>query len=99
MPDDDDDPTNDAHYVGNISFFGIELTGDLDRDHPGGLRYAFDITDLYNRLREQGRWNEEEVKVTFAPLLPPAGAGPAAAEPRAEQTPPVSVGRVSLFYQ
>jgi tyrosinase len=99
VPDDDDDPTNDAHYVGNISFFGIELTQDLDRDHPGGLRYAFDITDLYNRLREQGRWNEEEVKVTFAPLLPPGGAGPAAAEPRAEETPPVSVGRVSLFYQ
>lgn len=106
---DDDDPTNDAHYVGNLSLFGIESSRDLDRDHVGGLRFAFDVTDLYTALRSQGRWNEEQVTVTFEPLgLVPAG-DTEAAEAEAdleldvaeeeEVVPPVTVGRVSLFYQ
>jgi hypothetical protein len=102
VPDDDEDPTNDAHYVGNVTFFGIEVSEDLDRDHPGdhgNFRQAFDITDLYTRLRDEGRWNEEQIKVTFQPLgvLPPPGAGPASVEP--EETPPVTIGRISIFYQ
>jgi tyrosinase len=108
VPDDDDDPTNDAHYVGNLSLFGIESSRDLDQDHAGGLRFAFDITDLYTELRGQGRWNEEQVTVTFEPLgLVPAGDAEAAeadleldvAEDEEEIVPPVTVGRVSLFYQ
>lgn len=108
VPDDDDDPTNDAHYVGNLSLFGIESSRDLDQDHAGGLRFAFDITDLYTELRGQGRWNEEQVTVTFEPLgLVPAGDAEAAeadleldvAEDEEEVVPPVTVGRVSLFYQ
>lgn len=109
VPDDDDDPTNDAHYVGNLSFFGIENVGDLDQDHAGGLRVAYDITDLYTRLRGQGRWNEQQVTVTFEPLelVPAAGEEPAEgefeleeeAEVEDEPVPPVTVGRVSLFYQ
>jgi tyrosinase len=110
VPDDDDDPTNDAHYVGNLSLFGIESSRDLDQDHAGGLRFAFDITDLYTELRSQGRWNEEQLTVTFEPLgLVPAGDTEAAegeadleldvAEEEEEVVPPVTVGRVSLFYQ
>lgn len=112
VPDEDDDPTNDAHYVGNVTFFGIELAQDLDRDHPGGhggLRHAFDITDLYTRLRDEGKWDQERVTVTFAPLdlVPLQTAGPLAAEPEPpepepeseEETPPVTIGRVSLFYE
>jgi tyrosinase len=107
VPDGDDDPTNDAHYVGNLSFFGIEDAGDLEQDHAGGLRVAYDITDLYTRLRDQGRWNEQQITVTFEPLelVPAAGAEPAGGEleeeeaTEAEAVPPVTVGRVSLFYQ
>jgi tyrosinase len=107
VPDDDDDPSNDAHYVGTLSFFGIENLRDLDQDHAGGLRVAYDITDLYTRLRGQGRWNEQQVTVTFEPLelVPAAGAEPAEpeleeeAEVEDEAVPPVTVGRVSLFYQ
>ncbi|GIM91836.1 tyrosinase family protein [Paractinoplanes toevensis] len=102
VPDTDLDPENDAHYVGNITFFGIELSQDLDHDHPGGhseFREAFDITDLYTRLRADGRWNEDEVTVTFVPLgvLPPPEAGPADPPPAAST--PITLGRVSLFYQ
>jgi tyrosinase len=109
VPDDDDDPTNDAHYVGTLSFFGIEDLRDLDQDHAGGLRVAYDITDLYTRLRDQGRWNERQVTVTFEPLelVPAAGAEPGGgeleleeeAEVEDEAVPPVTVGRVSLFLQ
>jgi tyrosinase len=93
-PDDDDDPTNDAYYVGNISFFGIERAQEPD-DEDGGLRHVFDITGLVTRLRDSGRWNAEELTVTFAPVGPPPAARPAGAP----DTPPVTVGRVSLFYQ
>lgn len=108
VPDDDDDPTNDAHYVGNLPLFGVESSRDLDRDHPGGhggLRVAFDITDLYTSLRRQGRWNEEQVTVTFAPLgLVAAGDAEGDYDEEPEEEPeepisPVTVGRVSLFYQ
>jgi hypothetical protein len=97
-----DDPMDDPHFAGTITFFGIELTQDLERDHPGGhvgMRHALDITDVYTRLRDAGQWNEDQITVTFEPadVLPPPGAGPAAAEP--EETPPVTFGRVSIFYQ
>jgi tyrosinase len=101
-PDQDDDPTDDTHYAGNITFFGIEVAQDLDRDHPGGhggMRFAFDITDIYTRLRDAGLWDESQITVTFRPVsvLPPPGAGPSSAEP--EEAPPVRIGRVSIFYQ
>jgi tyrosinase len=101
LPDDDDpDRDPERHYVGNVSFFGVELAGDVDRDDHGGhgLRYAFDITGLVDELRAQNRWDPEQIKVTFSPLRvqPPPGAAPARA---AEPTPPVRIGRVSLYYQ
>lgn len=97
-----DDPMDDPHFAGTITFFGIELSQDLERDHPGGhvgMRHALDITDVYTRLRDAGQWDEDQITVTFEPadVLPPPGAGPAAAEP--EETPPVTFGRVSIFYQ
>jgi tyrosinase len=105
VPDDDDDPTNDAHYIGNVSFFGIELTADLDRDHPGGLRMAFDVTDLYTDLRERGLW-DDRVRVTFAPLGLDAPLPDDSEEPGPDdsahvpaETPTVQIGRVSVFYQ
>lgn len=101
LPDDEDPSTAQGYHVGNVSFFGIELAGDVDQDHPGGhgLRYAFDITDLVNELREQGRWDPDRVTITFSPLrpLPPPGEEDAA-EP-AESVPPVRIGRVGIYYQ
>jgi tyrosinase len=86
--------TQDEYYVGNISFFGIEEMQRGYAEH--GLRQVFDITDVYTALRDRGEWNENEVTVTFVPIGPAGGGpGPAGAEP----TPPVTVGRVSLFYQ
>ena len=104
LPDDADETTQDSYHVGNVSFFGIEVSRDLSRDHPGGtgLRYAFDITDLVEELQGQGRWDPATIKVTFVPLLPlpPEGeAAPALTAAEEEPVPPVSIGRVSLFYR
>ncbi len=103
LPDDEDPATADTYHVGNLSFFGIERAQDVDVDHPGGhgLRYVFDITELANTLQSQGRWDPAQVKVTFHPVgsLPPAGDREAAAAQPAESGPPVTIGRVGIYYQ
>jgi tyrosinase len=99
VPDDDADAANDVHYAGNVSFFGVEQAQDVDRDHSGGrgsLRYAFDISDLVKRLMAEHLWDPERMRVMFVPLRVEAPPGVAAAE---AATPPVRVGRVSLFYR
>jgi tyrosinase len=102
LPDDEDADTDpERHYVGNVSFFGIELATDTSRDDHGGhgLRYAFDITPLVNELRKKNRWDPAQMKVTFSPLRVQAPPGAAPTARAAEPTPPVSIGRVSLYYQ
>jgi tyrosinase len=102
LPDDEDADTDpETHHVGNVAFFGIEQASDLDRDHPEGhgMRYAFDITPLVEELRAKGRWDPEQVTVTFSPVRPIAPPGVAPTARRAEETPPVRIGRVSLYYQ
>jgi tyrosinase len=93
--------TDDAHYVGVAAFFGIEETRNPDNEH-GGMRIAFDITDLYNRLNAEGRWNDQ-VNVTFVPHYvepPETPLGMPSDEVSASQQPGnVRVGRVSVFLQ
>ena len=63
----------------------------MDRDHRGapGLRYAFDISELVKRLKDEGRWDAGQVTVTFSPL----------SEPEGEPGPSVKIGRVGIYYQ
>lgn len=93
--------TDDAHYVGVASFFGIEETRNPDNEH-GGMRLGFDITDLYQRLVAEGRWNDQ-VTVTFVAqyVEPPESAleMPEDEESVAQQPGDVRVGRVSVFLQ
>jgi len=98
----DDEPAiDDAHYVGVASFFGVEETRDPDNEH-GGMRLAFDITDLYNRLNAEGRW-ADQVSVTFVPhyVEPPETPVEMPMEEAAAPQQPgnVRVGRVSVFLQ
>jgi tyrosinase len=101
LPDDEDPSTAERHHVGNLSFFGIERAEDVEVDHPGGhgLRYVFDITELANSLREQGRWDPAQATVTFEPIRPLAPPGRAAAPEPAESLPPGTGGRVGIYYQ
>jgi tyrosinase len=98
----DGDPvTDDAHYVGNAGFFGIETLGRPDSEHAG-MRLIYEITDLYNRLNAAGQWSDQ-VSVTFVaqyverpaqPIELPAGESV-----RAQRPGNVRVGRVGLFVQ
>ena len=99
LPDDEDvDAEPESHHVGNVSFFGIERARDVERDHPGGhgLRYAFDITDLVRQLRDEGRWDPEQVQVTFSPVRVQTPEGEPEAE-AAEGEPTVRIGRVGIY--
>lgn len=91
--DPDDEP--DEHYVGNLSFFGVEQSRQVDTDPAGhGLARSFDITALVAELREAGLWNPEDVSVTFAPLGRRSSARRGAAEAA-----PVTIGRVGVYVQ
>jgi hypothetical protein len=101
-----------AHYVGNVSFFGIEHTrpDGPDTDGPHGMRRTFDITSVVALLRAAGQWDEQRLTVHLRPLelIPapggveaeaePEGAAGAAGEPP-EPVPTVRIGRVSLSYE
>lgn len=47
LPDDGDPETEERHYVGTLSLFGIDAASEPDGEHGGnGLSYVFDITEL-----------------------------------------------------
>ncbi len=91
-------------HLGNVSFFGIGTMNDPDQAHEGeaGFGHTFDATDAVRALAEAGGWDPSTVRVSFEPIrvLPPPGEQEDEAEAvrRAEvETPPVRIGRVSLF--
>lgn len=99
-----DEADERAHYVGAVSFFGVEHATDLTRDHDGpvGLRHVFDVTGLVEELRQRDAWDDEQFAVTFRPLeleAPPGADRSVLASPRDEESPRVRVGRVSLFVE
>jgi tyrosinase len=95
----------EAHYVGNVSFFGIERARDPRGDeHSHGLRVTLDITERVRELAARGEWDEDQLHVSFRPFglvpvdSPPEAAAAGVRSPDAVDEPPVSVGRVSLSY-
>jgi tyrosinase len=83
------------HYAGTMSLFGIESSrnddDDDDEEAPHALHYAFDISSLVARLKEENRWDPEHLDVTITPI---EAADSAIA---AYDIPPVQIGRVSLY--
>ena len=98
LPGDADDAARERHWIGTIGFFGIEAMNDPDQPHDGapGMRQSFDVTDVVERLQQEGVWDPATVTVSFRPLTSP----PTGDEPTAEaevEVPPVRIGRVSIF--
>jgi tyrosinase len=96
-PGENPDPTN-PHYVGVLSFFGIESAppgegNEEDDEAPHRLRYVFDVTDTVAELTARDHWNPDELHVTFAPVGVDSERQPEQAPP------PVRIGRVSLFVE
>jgi tyrosinase len=76
--------------AGGLSTFGVQKASRPGGPHGGsGITTVLDITDLVERLRREGRWDETRLHVTFVRR---GGAG---------RQPPASnlrVGRVSVYY-
>jgi tyrosinase len=96
-PGETPDP-DDSHFVGLLSFFGIESAppgegSEKDDEAPHRLRYVFDVTDTVADLTARDHWNPDELHVTFAPVGVDAERQPE------QPPPPVRIGRVSLFVE
>ncbi|HEX2054488.1 MAG TPA: tyrosinase family protein [Actinomycetota bacterium] len=96
---DDDETTEDNYHVGHVSLFGAAEASDPESDHQEGLRFVFDITDLYRALKESGAWDESRLKVTLKPVRRRTSDGAAFTGAESPQLPAASIGRVSVFYQ
>jgi tyrosinase len=104
LPDDQTDPnTVAAHYAGAISFFGIARAAAPRTDEPPHtVAVTHEITALTHELESQGQWDGEHVTVTFRPtgLVPPDHPEMAHVLPAGltSDDPPITIGRVSIFY-
>jgi tyrosinase len=92
------------HHAGNISFFGIERARSPRGDEPShNLRITHEITELAHELAARGEWDGQHVTVSFRPLgLIPLDQPELAHElPSAVSSsdPPVTIGRVSVWYE
>ncbi len=94
LPSGADAAAHPERRAGQISMFGVAEASRGDENHGGGgLTFSFDITDVARRLREEGDWDPDRLRVTFTPLRRDREGG----EKRRDGG-DVSAGRVSLFY-
>src|SRR5437588_1742010 len=79
-PDADEDESQfTEHYAGMLSFFGLEHRlhhgGEGAHDH-GPPVFVFDVSSLVPQLEDAGKWDPDQVTLTFVP----AGLDPASGE-------------------
>ncbi|HKZ14559.1 MAG TPA: tyrosinase family protein [Solirubrobacterales bacterium] len=91
----------DAHLVDNLSFFGIERTGEPGGDeHPHAFRFAVDISGIAHELAARGEWAGAGLRVSLRPLTLQAPTPelqelvPSPAHPEV----PITIGRISVVY-
>ena len=57
--------------AGSFATFGLAETSRTDAQHDAeGLTAVFDVTDLRDRLAEDGRWDDARVEVRFSTEVP-----------------------------
>jgi tyrosinase len=87
LPEGADHRQHEDLFVGILSLFGLVEASEPSSEHGGaGLRYALNATDVINRLRARPGWDPQKLTVAFV------------YRGKAEETPDVRVGRVSLYY-
>jgi tyrosinase len=86
VPDAADESAHEDRFVGRAAMFGIAQASRADGPHAGGGQdFAFDITDVYHRLADDGTLDPQSLRVSFVPVEP-------------EGDPHVSVGRIGLYF-
>jgi tyrosinase len=104
LPGDASPDVAEAHHAGNVSFFGVERARNPRGDEAAhSLRVVQDITELTATLAAEGDWDGRHVEVTFRPLglIPPDRPELTHALPDdvSNADPPVTIGRVAIFYE
>lgn len=87
----------DEHLAGVVSFVGIEQAGSPAAGPKGRgahpIRYSLDVTDVVERLRAAGAWDDGTLRVDLLPIEGSQEPEPAAAGPAAG----IRVGAISLY--
>ena len=81
LPEGSDPHDHPSLRAGSFSTFGLAETSRTDDQHDAeGLTAVFDISEVRDRLAQDGRWDDTSVNVTFRMEVPgaPADAGEAA---------------------
>ncbi|HEX8263483.1 MAG TPA: tyrosinase family protein [Allosphingosinicella sp.] len=86
VPEGGDPEDHPDNFVGTLPLFGLGEQSAEDGPNGGsGLTHVLEITDVVQRLQDEGSWNESDLDVDFVPIREvPAGAD-------------VRIGRVSVY--
>jgi tyrosinase len=103
LPEGADGEDAESYQAGSLSFFGLERARNPRGDEQAHmLRFTREITKLAERLAAKGEWDGQHVNVTFRPLTLIPHDQPELAhalpESMSDSDPPVTLGRVSIFY-
>ncbi len=103
LPEGVDGVEAESYQAGALSFFGLERARNPRGDEQAHmLRFTREITKLAERLAAKGEWDGQHVTVTFRPLTLIPHDQPELAhalpESMSDADPPVTLGRVSIFY-
>lgn len=94
LPPGGDPAEHRDHFAGLLPMFGVAEATEATDEHPGGgLHYSLDITNVVRTLEAKNDWDPNNMRVTFVPRVRSASQLESP-----EESSPVQVGRVSLYY-
>lgn len=87
LPPNADPKDHRQRMAGLLPTFGVKEASRANEQHAGsGIHHAIDVTRIVEALQQAGEWDPKQVRVTFVPL-------------DRKQSPPVKVGRASVYYK
>ena len=101
VPEGEDPHDHPELRAGSFSTFGLAETSQTNAQHDAeGLTASFDITEVRDRLAEQGRWDDGQVRVSFStevPGTPRDDAGSSRSDSDAAARPDIRARRIAIL--
>jgi len=98
VPEGEDPRDHPELRAGSFSTFGLVETSRTNDQHSGeGLTASFDITDVRDRLAQQGRWDDDRVQVSFSTEVPGQPRGDASRAESDAPRPDVRARRIAIM--
>ena len=98
VPEGEDPHDHPELRAGSFSTFGLVETSQTNDQHSGeGLTASFDITDVRDRLAQQGRWDDDRVQVSFSTEVPGTPRGDASGDETDAPRPDVRARRIAIM--